>query len=91
MIHNVMLVPAGNTRGIFPVSLGLVKALNDKGTKAVLFTPFSCCCKGSCGLNQVNAKQAFLQIASGNKADVLQSIVSNYYKLVEEQNPGSCY
>ena len=87
VIHNVMLVPAGNTRGIFPVSLGLVKALNDKGTKAVLFTPFSCCCKGSCGLNQVNAKQAFLQIASGNKADVLQCIVSNYYKLVEEQNP----
>ena len=57
--HNVMLVPAGKTRGIFPVSLGLVKALNDKGMKAVLFTPFTFCGKSACTMNAVEAKVAF--------------------------------
>lgn len=85
--HNVMLVPAGKTRGIFPVSLGLVKALNDKGMKAVLFTPFTFCGKSACTMNAVEAKVAFAKIAEGNKADVLQTVVSNYYKLVEAQNP----
>lgn len=87
MAHNVMLVPAGKTRGIFPVSLGLVKALNDKGTKAVLFTPFTFCGKSACTMTAVDAKIAFAKIAEGNKADVLQTVVSNYHKLVEAQNP----
>ena len=82
-----MLVPAGKTRGIFPVSLGLVKALNDKGTKAVLFTPFTFCGKSACTMTAVDAKIAFAKIAEGNKADVLQTVVSNYHKLVEAQNP----
>lgn len=87
MTHNVMLVPAGKTRGIFPVSLGLVKALNDKGTKAVLFTPFTFCSKSACTMNAVDARSAFEQIAAGNKADVLQTVVSNYHKIVDALNP----
>ena len=43
MTHSVMLVPAGKVQGIFPASLGLVKALKDKGTKVSLFRPFAQC------------------------------------------------
>ncbi len=78
-----MLVPAGNTQGTFPVSLGLVKALNDHGTKAVLFKPFACCSKTACSTSTC-AGAAFEQIASGNKSDVLQTIVENYNKLLDE-------
>ena len=39
MANSVMLVPVGASTGIFPASLGLVKALENKGLKAQLFRP----------------------------------------------------
>lgn len=44
-----MLAPTAASVGIFPASRGLVKALCDKGVKAILFTPISTCpCEGGC-------------------------------------------
>ena len=80
-----MLVPAGHTEGIFPASLGLVKALNDNGVKAVLFNPFGGKCKDACDSeNTISPCCAFKQIASGKKSEVLEAIVANYHKLLDE-------
>ena len=43
MSRSIMLVPTAKSTGIFTASLGLVKALKDKGVNAALFRPFDCC------------------------------------------------
>ncbi len=81
MTRTVMLVPCGKTQGIFPVSLGLVKALEDKGVKAALFTPFASACCDAKEDKALCKGCAFKAIASGKKSDVLEQIVANYNKL----------
>ena len=54
MSRSVMLVPAGKSDGLFVASLGLVKALKDKGVNAVLFRPLDACknvCDKACASN----------------------------------------
>lgn len=76
-----MLVPTGKTTGIFTASLGLVKALNNNGIKAALFTPFYTCQCAECDSRSLNKYCAAKKIASGNKTEVIEAIVSNYNAL----------
>lgn len=85
--RTVMLVPAGKVKGIFPASLGLVKALNNKGIKASLFTPFASCCKDAEDGKTVAKCCAFTKIADGNKTEVLETIVANFNTLKNTENP----
>lgn len=86
MSRNVMLVPAGKTSGIFTASLGLVKALNNNGVKAALFTPFYSCTCQECSDVSLNKCCAAKKISQGNKSEVLESIVANYNKLKDSAN-----
>ena len=79
--RNVMLVPAGKTTGIFTASLGLVKALNDNGVKAALFTPFYSCCGKECSTTSLNKCCAAKKLSEGNKSEVIEAIVANYNAL----------
>ncbi|MDY6465858.1 MAG: phosphate acyltransferase, partial [Succinivibrio dextrinosolvens] len=81
MSRNVMLVPAGKTTGIFTASLGLVKALNDNGVKAALFTPFYSCCGKECSTTSLNKCCAAKKLSEGNKSEVIEAIVANYNAL----------
>ncbi|SFS51398.1 phosphate acetyltransferase [Succinivibrio dextrinosolvens] len=81
MSRNVMLVPAGKTSGIFTASLGLVKALNDNGVKAALFTPFYSCCRKECSNTSLNKCCAAKKLSEGNKSEVIEAIVANYNAL----------
>ena len=86
MSRNVMLVPAGKTSGIFSASLGLVKALNSKGVKAAIFTPFNSCSQKECSVNGLNKCCVAKKIAKGAKTEVLEGIVANYNEQFEGKN-----
>ncbi len=83
---NVMIVPAGISSGIFPVSLGLAKALNDKGTKAVIFRPLSSCTCQECA-GSVPTETVVKLLAAGRKADLVEQILGSYEALVAEKKP----
>ncbi|MBQ9275475.1 MAG: phosphate acetyltransferase [Succinivibrio sp.] len=87
MTHNVMLVPAGKAQGLFPVTLGLVKALNQKGVKAVLFKPFSDVFNDPVEKRTLCVNCATKQVAKGQRSEVLESIVANFNSLVAETSP----
>lgn len=79
-----MLVPVGKSTGIFPASLGLVKALENKGVKAVLFRPIEKCsnvCAGSYAVAKCKAKK---MIADNLKSELLELIVANFNRLVND-------
>ena len=79
-----MLVPVGKSSGIFPASLGLVKALENKGVKAVLFRPIEKCsnvCAGSYAVAKCKAKK---MIADNLKSELLELIVANFNRLVND-------
>ena len=82
MAHNVMLVPTYKTSGIYTVSLGLVKALNDNGVKAALFSPFYNP-TNSCTKDRLCKFCAAKQIAKGNKSEVLERIVADFNDLTK--------
>ncbi len=86
MSRNVMLVPAGKTTGIFTASLGLVKALNNNGVKAALFSPFYSCSGKECSTTSLNKCCAAKKLAEGNKSEVIEAIVSNYNALKDANN-----
>ena len=65
-----MLVPTYKTSGIYTVSLGLVKALNDNGVKAALFSPFYNP-TNSCTKDRLCKFCAAKQIAKVNKSELL--------------------
>ncbi len=83
-----MLAPAGKSAGIFPASLGLVKALNDQGIKAVLFRPLGCA-KNICPCNKstTSLQQAVKLMASGQSSELYETIVANYQALVAAEQP----
>ena len=78
-----MLAPAGKVQGIFAASLGLTRALKNRGVKAARFVPFG---SGDNGLS-VCPETAFKQIASGEKFALLEQIVANYNRLLNTENP----
>ena len=82
-----MIVPAGKTEGIFPVSLGLVKALNDHGVKAAAFVPFARELDKPAEGKTLCRDCAFKAIASGKKSDVLEKIVANFHALLDSEKP----
>lgn len=85
--RTVMLVPAGKTEGIFPASLGLVKALKDHGVKAALFTPFATALDEEQGGKTLCRCCSFKAIAKGKRSDVLEEIVANFHALVDAEQP----
>ena len=81
-----MLVPAGMTSGIFTASLGLVKALKDKGVNAALFRPFNCC-KNACTVENsysVSFCDAIKQISAGERTELLEKVVANFNRFVAD-------
>ena len=82
MANSVMLVPVGASTGIFPASLGLVKALENKGLKAQLFRPVESCknvCEKGYALSKRTARK---MIADNLKTELLELVVENYKKLL---------
>lgn len=82
-----MLVPAGKTEGIFPVSLGLVKALNDHGVKAALFTPFAGALDEEQEGKTLCRGCSYKAISQGKKSDVLEAVVANFHALLDAEKP----
>lgn len=87
MTRTVMLVPAGKTEGIFPAAYGLVKALNDHGVKAVLFTPFARALDEDQEGKTLCRCCSYKAISQGKKSDVLEAIVANFHNTVEAEKP----
>lgn len=85
--RTVMIVPAGKTEGIFPVSLGLVKALNDHGVKTALFVPFARELDKPIDGKTICRDCAFKAISAGKRSDVLEKIVSNFNALLASEKP----
>lgn len=92
MSRTVMLVPAGKSDGLFVASLGLVKALNDKGTKAALFRPFDVCKNVHCGCCSCGAQPSYSiskcdaakMLSQGQKSELIESVLANYQRLVAD-------
>ncbi len=86
MTRYVMLAPVGKSDGIFPASLGLVKALQDAGISAKLFKPFSeCCCQGNCS-TAVSVCQAVKYLADDMKSELVEKVLANL-KAATADNP----
>lgn len=87
MTRYVMLAPAGASDGIFPASLGLVKALQDAGISAKLFKPFSeCCCQGNCSLTAISLREAVKYLAHDMKSELIEKVLANL-KAATADNP----
>lgn len=86
MTRKVMIVPAGKSAGIFPVSLGLVKALNDSGVKTILFRPISVCCCQVCD-GAISLREAVKYIAKGQKTELIEKILAKFNAICEGQKP----
>lgn len=87
MARTLMLVPAGKAAGLFVVSLGLVKALNDNGVKAVVFKPLDVGsnCQADCPQNySLTFMEALKQLSSGKQEELMAAIVANYDRLVKD-------
>ena len=87
MPRSLMLVPAGRATGLFVVSLGLVKALNDKGVKAAVFKPFEVGqnCNKDCPKNySLTYMQALKYLSSNQVPELIAAIVANYERLVKD-------
>lgn len=90
--RTVMLVPAGKSDGLFVASLGLVKALQDKGIKAALFRPFDVCKNVNCGCCSCGAQPSYSiskcdatkVLAQGQKSELIESVLGNYKRLVAD-------
>lgn len=86
MSRSIMLVPTAKSTGIFTASLGLVKALKDKGVNAALFRPFDCCknvcaCKDSYSVSFCDAVK---QIAAGERTELLEKVVANFKRFLAD-------
>lgn len=88
MSRSVMLVPAGKSDGLFVASLGLVKALKDKGVNAVLFRPLDACknvCDKACASNYSISKcEAVKYIAQNHQSELVEAILANYSRLLKD-------
>ncbi|HIV15331.1 MAG TPA: phosphate acetyltransferase [Candidatus Avisuccinivibrio pullicola] len=88
MTRSVMLAPTAASVGIFPASRGLVKALCDKGVKAILFTPISTCpCEGGCSTFSIPEQKAVKLLAQGKKTELVEKVLANFYALKKAQDP----
>lgn len=87
MSRSIMLVPTGKADGLFVASLGLVKALKDKGVKAEVFRPLdackntgaNCCCSYS-----LSKCEAVKYIANGERSELVEAILANYNRLLKD-------
>lgn len=88
MSRNLILVPAGRSTGLYVASLGCVASLNANGLKAVLFRPLDCC-SNVCGADSLSISlcDAAKLISQDKRSELLETIVANYNKLVEKEQP----
>lgn len=85
MSRSVILVPAGKADGLFVATNGLVKALTDKGVKAVAFRPLDCC-KNVCSCSDcysISKKEAFDYLTKGQKSELIEAVLANYNRLLK--------
>lgn len=90
MSRSVMLVPVAKTTGLFPATLGLVKALCDNGVEAKAFYPIDCCKNIDEKSFSISKCKATKEIAKGNKTEVLESIVQSFTEF-KKANPAKVY
>ncbi len=89
MPRSIMLVPAGKSDGLFVASLGLVKALQDKGVKAALFRPLDACknvCDKDCCYS-LSKCEAVKYIAQNHQSELIEAILANYSRLLQDKTP----
>ena len=82
-----MLVPAGKANGLFVASLGLVKALNDKGVKAAVFRPLDACknaAKDCCSNYSISNCDAVKYLSQNQKSELVEAILANYNRLLKD-------
>lgn len=82
-----MLVPAGKANGLFVASLGLVKALNDKGVKAAIFRPLDACknaAKDCCSNYSISNCDAVKYLSQNQKSELVEAILANYNRLLKD-------
>lgn len=84
MARNLMLVPAGKAAGLFVISLGLVKALNDRNVKAVVFRPLDIASNITEGSYSVSFMEALKYLSAGKQAELVAAIVANYERLLQD-------
>ena len=87
MPRSLMLVPAGKANGLFVISLGLARALKDKGVKAEVFRPLDVCmnCKDQCPKNySVSLMQAIQLLSGGKQQELIETISANYQRLIQD-------
>lgn len=92
MSRNVFLVPVGSSSGLFVASLSLAQAVQDAGSKAAVFTPFTvneCSCK-HCQKYAIPIFDAALTVGKGQKAELLESIVGNF-QTFQKENQADVY
>lgn len=88
MSHNVILVPAGKSQGIYVASLGLQKAVENLGKKACVFNPLVCC-EAVCECSKkysVTFCTAVKMIAHNQKTELLELIVGNFEQFKQDNN-----
>lgn len=81
-----MLAPVKGSQGIFVATLGLVKALNNKGIKACLFRPIDKCENIDENSHSVALCKAVKMVSSNQKSELLELIVANFKKFEQETN-----
>ncbi|MBO8416297.1 MAG: phosphate acetyltransferase [Proteobacteria bacterium] len=88
MSRNLILVPSGRSTGLYVASLGCVASLNANCLKAVLFRPLDCC-SNVCGEDclSIGLCDAAKLISQDKRSELLETIVANYNKLVEKEQP----
>ena len=87
MPRSLMLVPAGKANGLFVASLGLVKALNDKGVKAAIFRPLDACkntAKDCCSNYSISNCDAVKYLSQNQKSELVEAILANYNRLLKD-------
>lgn len=87
MSRSLMLVPAGKANGLFVASSGLVKALNDKGIKAVVFRPLDACknaAKDCCSNYSISNCEAIKYLSQGQKSELVEAVLANYNRLLKD-------
>lgn len=82
-----MLVPAGKANGLFVASLGLAKALNDKGVKTAVFRPLDACknaSKDCCSNYSISNCDAVKFLSQNQKSELVEAILANYNRLLKD-------
>ena len=87
MSRSLMLVPAGKANGLFVASLGLVKALENKGVKAAIFRPLDACknaAKDCCCNYSISNCEAVKYLSQNQKSELVEAVLANYNRLLKD-------